>query len=50
MSNIDFIREETAANYWEFFSRKIIILFVKKRSIGPFVFIDSYGPSLLGGA
>jgi redox-sensitive bicupin YhaK (pirin superfamily) len=46
MSNIDFIREETAANIGNFFVGRLLP-FRQKRSIGPFVFIDHMGPVCL---
>lgn len=46
MSNIDFIREETAANIGNFLVGRLLP-FRQKRSIGPFVFIDHMGPTCL---
>lgn len=46
MSNIDFIREETAANIGNFLVGRLLP-FRQKRSIGPFVFIDHMGPACL---
>lgn len=46
MSNIDFIREETAANIGNFMVGRLLP-FRQKRSIGPFVFIDHMGPACL---
>ena len=46
MSNIDFIREETAADIGNFLVGRLIP-FRQKRSIGPFVFIDHMGPACL---
>lgn len=46
MSNIDFIREETAANIGNFLVGRLLP-FRQKRSIGPFVFIDHMGPASL---
>lgn len=46
MSNIDFIREETAANIRNFLVGRLLP-FRQKRSIGPFVFIDHMGPACL---
>lgn len=46
MSNIDFIREETAANIGDFLVGRLLP-FRQKRSIGPFVFIDHMGPACL---
>lgn len=46
MSNIDFIREETAADIGNFLVGRLLP-FRQKRSIGPFVFIDHMGPACL---
>lgn len=46
MSNIDFIREEKAANIGNFLVGRLLP-FRQKRSIGPFVFIDHMGPACL---
>lgn len=46
MSNIDFIREETAANIGNFLVGRLLP-FRQKRAIGPFVFIDHMGPACL---
>lgn len=46
MSNIDFIREEKAANIGNFLVGRLLP-FRQKRSIGPFVFIDHMGPASL---
>ena len=46
MSNIDFIREEAAANIGNFMVGRLLP-FRQKRSIGPFVFIDHMGPACL---
>lgn len=46
MSNIDFIREEKAANIGNFMVGRLLP-FRQKRSIGPFVFIDHMGPACL---
>lgn len=46
MSNIDFIREETAADIGNFLVGRLLP-FRQKRSIGAFVFIDHMGPACL---
>jgi redox-sensitive bicupin YhaK (pirin superfamily) len=46
MSNIDFIKEETAANIGNFLVGRLLP-FRQKRNIGPFVFIDHMGPAKL---
>lgn len=46
MSNIDFIREEQAADIGNFLVGRLLP-FRQKRSIGPFVFIDHMGPACL---
>ncbi|MGJ1203300.1 pirin family protein [Sphingobacterium lactis] len=46
MSNIDFIKEETAADIGNFLVGRLLP-FRQKRSIGPFVFIDHMGPACL---
>jgi len=46
MSNLDFIREETAANIGNFLVGRLLP-FRQRRSIGPFVFIDHMGPACL---
>ncbi len=46
MSNIDFIKEETAADIGNFMVGRLLP-FRQKRSIGPFVFIDHMGPACL---
>lgn len=46
MSNIDFVREETAANIGNFLVGRLLP-FRQKRSIGPFVFIDHMGPACM---
>lgn len=46
MSNVDFIREETAANIGNFLVGRLLP-FRQRRSIGPFVFIDHMGPACL---
>lgn len=46
MSNIDFIKEETAANIGNFLVGRLLP-FRQKRQIGPFVFIDHMGPAKL---
>ena len=46
MSNIDFIREEQAADIGGFLVGRLLP-FRQKRNIGPFVFIDHMGPACL---
>ena len=46
MSNIDFIKEETAADIGNFLVGRLLP-FRQKRQIGPFVFIDHMGPAKL---
>src|SRR5690606_5611221 len=46
MSNIDFVREETAANIGNFLVGRLLP-FRQKLSIGPVVFIDHIGPACL---
>lgn len=46
MSNIDYIREEQAADIGNFLVGRLLP-FRQKRSIGPFVFIDHMGPACL---
>lgn len=46
MSNIDFIREEQAADIGNFLVGRLLP-FRQKRHIGPFVFIDHLGPACL---
>ncbi|UYW00826.1 pirin family protein [Flavobacterium agricola] len=46
MSNIDFIKEETAADIGNFLVGRLLP-FRQKRNIGPFVFIDHMGPAFL---
>ena len=46
MSNIDFIREEKAADIGNFLVGRLLP-FRQKRNIGPFVFIDHMGPACL---
>lgn len=46
MSNVDFIREEKAANIGNFLVGRLLP-FRQKRAIGPFVFIDHMGPACM---
>ncbi|WP_306642102.1 pirin family protein [Sanyastnella coralliicola] len=48
MSNIDLIIEERSRDIGDFLVGRILP-FRKKRMVGPFIFIDHMGPSLIGG-